>query len=106
VRGFSPRLRVDDPDLTIATRYIPGTRGEVLGGDFLDAVELADGTVRLVTGHVSGHGPDGAAVGVNLRSYDLHANAYVSTPVDFDAFARIVTDRRLLPHVVRLPTRR
>jgi hypothetical protein len=102
VRGFSPRLRVDDPDLTIATRYIPGTRGEVLGGDFLDAVELADGAVRLVTGH----GPDGAAVGVNLRSYDLHANAYVSTPVDFDAFARIVTDRRLLPHVVRLPTRR
>jgi serine phosphatase RsbU (regulator of sigma subunit) len=67
VRGLLPRLRVDDPGLTIATRYVPGTRGEVLGGDFLDAVELADGTVRLIIGDVSGHGPDEAAVGVNLR---------------------------------------
>jgi serine phosphatase RsbU (regulator of sigma subunit) len=67
VRGLLPRLRVDDPGLTIATRYVPGTRGEVLGGDFLDAVELADGTVHLIIGDVSGHGPDEAAVGVNLR---------------------------------------
>lgn len=41
-----------------------------------------------------------------LRSYDLHANAYVSKPVDFDAFVRIVRqiDDFFLT-VVRLPTR-
>jgi CheY-like chemotaxis protein len=41
-----------------------------------------------------------------LRSYDLHANAYVPKPVDFDAFVRIVQqiDDFFLT-VVRLPTR-
>lgn len=67
VSGLLPRFRVDDPALTIASRYVPGTRGEVLGGDFIDAVELPDGRVRLIIGDVSGHGPDEAAIGVNLR---------------------------------------
>jgi CheY-like chemotaxis protein len=41
-----------------------------------------------------------------LRSYDLHANAYVSKPVGFDAFVRIVQqiDDFFLT-VVRLPRR-
>jgi CheY-like chemotaxis protein len=41
-----------------------------------------------------------------VRSYDLHANAYVSKPVDFDAFVRIVRqiDDFFLT-VVRLPRR-
>ena len=34
-----------------------------------------------------------------LRSYDLHANAYVTKPVDFDQFIKVVQpDRRLLRH--------
>jgi CheY-like chemotaxis protein len=42
-----------------------------------------------------------------VRSYDLHANAYVSKPVDFEAFVRIVSqiDDFFLT-VVRLPLRR
>jgi len=42
-----------------------------------------------------------------VRSYRLHANAYVSKPVDFDAFVRIVqqVDDFFLT-VVRLPARR
>jgi serine phosphatase RsbU (regulator of sigma subunit) len=39
----------------------------VLGGDFYDAVELEDGTLRAVIGDVCGHGPDEAALGVCLR---------------------------------------
>ena len=41
-----------------------------------------------------------------LRSYDLHANAYVTKPVDFDRFIEVV---RLIDNffvtVVKLPTR-
>jgi serine phosphatase RsbU (regulator of sigma subunit) len=51
----------------VATVYRPGGGGEVLGGDFYDAVELADGTLRAVIGDVAGHGPDEAALGVCLR---------------------------------------
>ena len=39
----------------------------MLGGDFLDAIALADGTVRAVIGDVCGHGPSEAALGVALR---------------------------------------
>lgn len=40
------------------------------------------------------------------RSYDLHANAYVTKPVDFDAFIRVVrqVDEFFLT-VARLPGR-
>ncbi|HEU5108374.1 MAG TPA: PP2C family protein-serine/threonine phosphatase, partial [Micromonosporaceae bacterium] len=44
-----------------------GRHGSLLGGDFYDAVELDDGTVHMVIGDVSGHGPDEAALGVALR---------------------------------------
>lgn len=47
--------------------YLPGREGALLGGDFLDVVETADGTVHAVIGDVSGHGPDEAAIGVCLR---------------------------------------
>lgn len=41
------------------------------------------------------------------RSYKLHANAYVSKPVDFDAFVRIVQQiDDFFITVVRLPRRR
>lgn len=66
-RGLLPHLRVRDRGLRMVSRYQPGNDGEVLGGDFLDAVELDDGTVRLIIGDVAGHGPEEAAVGVNLR---------------------------------------
>ena len=39
----------------------------LLGGDFYDVVQTADGTVHVVIGDVCGHGPDEAALGVCLR---------------------------------------
>jgi serine phosphatase RsbU (regulator of sigma subunit) len=66
-RGLLPRPLLRSGDLEVATVYRPGGGGDVLGGDFYDAVELADGTLRAVIGDVCGHGPDEAALGVLLR---------------------------------------
>ena len=65
-RGLLPLLRLEGRPLDAATRYQPGATA-VLGGDFLDAIALADGTVRAVIGDVCGHGPSEAALGVALR---------------------------------------
>ncbi len=66
-RGLLPRPLLRSDGLEVATVYRPGGGGDVLGGDFYDAVELEDGTVRAIIGDVSGHGPDEAALGVCLR---------------------------------------
>jgi serine phosphatase RsbU (regulator of sigma subunit) len=66
-RGLLPRPLLRSADLEVATVYRPGGGGDVLGGDFYDAVELEDGTLRAVIGDVCGHGPDEAALGVCLR---------------------------------------
>lgn len=66
-RGLLPTLRVEGSGLDIATRYVPGGRDALVGGDFYDAVARPDGSVRVVIGDVCGHGPDEAAVGVALR---------------------------------------
>ncbi len=66
-RGLLPRPVLASADVTWATRYRPGGGRALLGGDFFDGVELADGSVRVVMGDVTGHGPDEAALGVALR---------------------------------------
>ena len=66
-RGLLPSPLILNPKLSWASRYQPGGRRALLGGDFFDAVELANGTIRLVIGDVCGHGPDEAALGVALR---------------------------------------
>lgn len=62
-----PRPLLQDDGIHCAIRYEPGADAHLLGGDFLDMVERPDGTLRLVVGDVSGHGPDEAALGVCLR---------------------------------------
>lgn len=66
-RGLLPRLGVTGRGVETATRYQPGGRDALLGGDFFDAIQMADGAVRAIIGDVCGHGPDEAAVGVALR---------------------------------------
>jgi serine phosphatase RsbU (regulator of sigma subunit) len=66
-RGLLPAPLVTDPALLLTAQYRPGRRRALLGGDFYDAVQVADGTVHAVIGDVSGHGPDAAALGVCLR---------------------------------------
>jgi serine phosphatase RsbU (regulator of sigma subunit) len=66
-RGLLARPIIRNPDLKWATRYQPGGRRALLGGDFFDAIELDDGSIRIVIGDICGHGPDEAALGVALR---------------------------------------
>lgn len=66
-RGLLPRPIISNPQLTWATRYRPGGGRALLGGDFFDGIELGDGTVRVLVGDVTGHGPNEAALGVALR---------------------------------------
>jgi serine phosphatase RsbU (regulator of sigma subunit) len=66
-RGLVARPIVHNPRFGWAVRYEAGGRRALLGGDFFDAIELEDGTVRVVVGDICGHGADEAALGVALR---------------------------------------
>ncbi|MEV6317609.1 SpoIIE family protein phosphatase [Streptomyces sp. NPDC051776] len=66
-RGLLPRPLLDGSDLRFAARYRPGRSRALLGGDFYDTVRTQDGTVHAMIGDVCGHGPDEAALGVELR---------------------------------------
>jgi serine phosphatase RsbU (regulator of sigma subunit) len=66
-RGLLPRALLRDPTLQFDALSRPGRRRALLGGDFFDGVEVGDGTLHLLVGDVSGHGPDEAALGVLLR---------------------------------------
>lgn len=66
-RGLLPTPLLQGSDLRFAARYRPGRSRALLGGDFYDTVRTPDGTVHAMIGDVSGHGPDEAALGVELR---------------------------------------
>ncbi|MYU18406.1 SpoIIE family protein phosphatase [Streptomyces sp. SID8361] len=66
-RGLLPTPLLDGSGLHFAARYRPGRSRALLGGDFYDTVRTPDGTVHAMIGDVCGHGPDEAALGVELR---------------------------------------
>ncbi|WP_328905017.1 fused response regulator/phosphatase [Streptomyces sp. NBC_00234] len=66
-RGLLPTPLLQGSDLSFASRYRPGRSRALLGGDFYDTVRTPDGTVHAMIGDVCGHGPDEAALGVELR---------------------------------------
>ncbi|MEU1087228.1 PP2C family protein-serine/threonine phosphatase [Streptomyces sp. NPDC005576] len=66
-RGLLPTPLLNGSDLGFAARYRPGRSRALLGGDFYDTVRTPDGTVHAMIGDVCGHGPDEAALGVELR---------------------------------------
>lgn len=66
-RGLLPTPLLEGSDLGFAARYRPGRSRALLGGDFYDTVRTPDGTVHAMIGDVCGHGPDEAALGVELR---------------------------------------
>jgi serine phosphatase RsbU (regulator of sigma subunit) len=94
-RGLLARPILEDPTLRWATRYQPGGRRAVLGGDFFDAIQLEDGTVRAIVGDVCGHGPDEAALGVALRvAWRALVLAYQPPDVTLPALHRVVEAER------------
>ncbi|MER5311631.1 SpoIIE family protein phosphatase [Streptomyces sp. NPDC002773] len=61
------RLPVRDGVDTVG-RYLPGTRGMDVGGDWYDVIETEEGCLALVIGDVQGHGVAAAATMGQLRS--------------------------------------
>ncbi len=66
-RGLLPQPLLRTGRVRVVPRYRPGRHQSLLGGDFYDVVESADGAVFALIGDVAGHGPDEAALGVCLR---------------------------------------
>ncbi|MEV8632105.1 SpoIIE family protein phosphatase [Streptosporangium sp. NPDC051023] len=59
-----PRL----PGLSAAARYLPGTEGMDIGGDFYDVIRLDEDTVAAVVGDVQGHNVTAAALMGQVRT--------------------------------------
>jgi serine phosphatase RsbU (regulator of sigma subunit) len=66
-RGLLPSPLLGDSRLRVSARCLPGGQHMLLGGDFYDVVEVADGWVHALIGDVCGRGPAEAALGVCLR---------------------------------------
>jgi serine phosphatase RsbU (regulator of sigma subunit) len=66
-RGLLPSPLLADERLSVSSRCLPGGGHMLLGGDFYDVVETADGWVHMLIGDVCGRGPAEAALGVCLR---------------------------------------
>ena len=54
--------------VTLAARYLPGTIGVDVGGDWYDVIQLEDGRIGLVVGDVVGKGVQAAAMMGQLRN--------------------------------------
>jgi serine phosphatase RsbU (regulator of sigma subunit) len=66
-QALLPRRLSAHPQLETAGRYLPGTAGMDVGGDWYDVVGSGDG-LALVIGDVQGHGVQAAATMGQLRS--------------------------------------
>ena len=66
-RGLLPGKLDIPPGLEVARRYLP-VGDSVVGGDWHDIVALPGGRAALIVGDAMGHGPEAAAVMVQLRT--------------------------------------
>jgi Stage II sporulation protein E (SpoIIE)/GAF domain len=66
-RGLLPGKLDIPPGLEVARRYLP-VGDSVVGGDWHDIVPLPRGRAALIVGDAMGHGPEAAAVMVQLRT--------------------------------------
>jgi serine phosphatase RsbU (regulator of sigma subunit)/anti-sigma regulatory factor (Ser/Thr protein kinase) len=67
-RSLLPETLDPVEGLDVAWRYVPGTDGTEVGGDWADVVELPGGRVAVVVGDVMGRGLRAAAVMGQLRT--------------------------------------
>jgi len=66
-RALLPHVIPDIPHLEIAVRYVPGTRGMDIGGDWYNVIPVDDRHFAFVIGDVSGRGVSAASVMAALR---------------------------------------
>jgi serine phosphatase RsbU (regulator of sigma subunit) len=82
-----PQRLPDRPELTLAVRYIAGTEGTEVGGDWYDVVVVADDRVCFTVGDVSGRGLEAATMmgalrnAINAYALDGHDPETVLTKV-------------------------
>jgi serine phosphatase RsbU (regulator of sigma subunit) len=92
--GMLPRIPKQEL-LTVRSLYRPGLHQMLLGGDFLDVINVDKDTIAFVLGDVAGHGPEQAALGATLRGAWLSvASIPTLGPQDWaKALNRIVHER-------------
>ena len=96
LRGEGEHAGAPRPDLILLDLNLPGRDGRLVLADIKGDPELRRIPVVVLTASTADEDV--------LRSYDLHANAYVTKPVGFDTFVEVVRkiDAFFLS-VVRLP---
>ncbi len=67
-RSLLPQHVPAPPGVRVAYRYVPGSSGAEVGGDWFDVIPLAGGRVAFVVGDVMGHGLQAAATMGRLRT--------------------------------------
>ena len=67
-RSLLPTVLPPVPGVTLAARYLPGSNGATVGGDWYDAIALPGGRVAVVIGDVVGRGIEAAATMGQMRS--------------------------------------
>jgi len=65
--GLLPERLPSVRGLRLAARYQPAERALLVGGDFYDAIALADGRLAVMVGDMAGHGAQAAAQAAGLR---------------------------------------
>jgi sigma-B regulation protein RsbU (phosphoserine phosphatase) len=89
----------------VASRYLPGSAGLEIGGDFYDVFETEAGKIAIVLGDVSGKGVEAAALAAATRgtvrafAYDIssagealtHANAVLTQHEQASVYVAFVT---------------
>ncbi|GAA3070898.1 SpoIIE family protein phosphatase [Streptosporangium carneum] len=67
-KSLLPHALPQLPGLSAAARYLPGTEGMDIGGDFYDVIRLDEDTVAAVVGDVQGHNVTAAALMGEVRT--------------------------------------
>jgi PAS domain S-box-containing protein len=71
-QALVPRMKLDER-WRVAWRYRPTVNTMLLGGDFIGVAERSDGSLSLLIGDVTGHGPAATGTGAMLRAAWLGA---------------------------------
>ena len=96
LRGEGEHAEADRPDLILLDLNLPGRDGREILAEIKADPELRRIPVVVLT---ASRAEEDVA-----RSYDMHANAYVTKPVDFDSFVQTIRKiDEFFISVVRLP---
>jgi serine phosphatase RsbU (regulator of sigma subunit) len=68
--------------MLVAARYVPGTLGAEVGGDFYDMIRVGNGVIGMMVGDVAGHDPAAAAAMGQVRSASRALAGQVTTPAE------------------------